>query len=92
MTKEQLRNYQTIKNEHRQIEQRLRNLERQPESDQATLQPLRECYSKKLEELVAAQLEIERAITVLAPCGAGAREDAVHRRTILVQDTDQHQL
>ena len=67
MTKEQLRNYQTIKNEHRQIEQRLRNLERQPESDQATLQPLRECYSKKLEELVAAQLEIERAITVLAP-------------------------
>lgn len=67
MTKEQLRNYQTIKNEQRQIEQRLRNLERQPESDQATLQPLQECYTKKLEELVTAQLEIERAITVLDP-------------------------
>lgn len=67
MTKEQLRYYQTIKKEHRQIEQRLRNLERQPESDQATLKPLQECYTKKLEELVTAQLEIEEAITVLDP-------------------------
>ena len=65
MTKEQLRNYQPMKKEQRQIEQRLRNLERSPESDQEALQPLRECYTKKLEELVAAQLEIESAIGTL---------------------------
>ena len=67
MTKEQLRNYQPMKKEQRQIEQRLRTLERRPESDQETLRPLRECYTKKLEELVAAQLEIERAIETLDP-------------------------
>lgn len=67
MTKEQLRNYQPMKKEQRQIEQRLRNLERSPESDQEALQPLRECYTKKLEDLVAAQLEIEEAIETLDP-------------------------
>ena len=67
MTKEQLRNYQPMKREQRQIEQRLRNLERRPESDQEILRPLRECYTKKLEELVAAQLEIEEAIKTLDP-------------------------
>lgn len=67
MTKEQLRNYQPMKREQRQIEQRLRNLERGSESDQEMLLPLRECYTKKLEELVAAQLEIERAIETLDP-------------------------
>jgi RNA polymerase sigma factor (sigma-70 family) len=67
MTKEQLRNYQPMKKEQRLIEQRLRNLERSPESDQEALRPLRECYTKKLEELVAAQLEIEKAIETLDP-------------------------
>lgn len=65
MTKEQLRKYRPMKKEQRQIEQRLRNLERRPEGDQETLRPLRECYAKKLEELVAAQLEIEKAIETL---------------------------
>lgn len=67
MTKEQLRNYKDIKKEQHQIEQRLRNLEKRPESDQETLRPLRECYTQKLEALVAAQLEIERVIETLDP-------------------------
>lgn len=67
MTKEQLRKYQPIKKEHRQLEQRLRNLERRPDSDQETIRPLIECYTKKLEELVAAQLEIEEVIATLEP-------------------------
>lgn len=67
MTNEQLRNYQPIKKEHRQLEQRLLSLEKRPERDQETLRPLRECYTKKLEELVAAQLEIERVIETLDP-------------------------
>lgn len=67
MTKEQLRNYQPIKKEYRQLEQRLLSLEKRPERDHETLRPLRECYTKKLEELVAAQLEIERVIETLDP-------------------------
>lgn len=67
MTKEQLRNYRTIKREKRQIEQRLRNLERQPESEEEILQPLREFYASKLEELVSAQIAIEKAIETLTP-------------------------
>ena len=67
MTKEQLRNYRTIKKEHRQIEQRLRNLENRPESEEEILRPLREFYASKLEELVKAQLAIERAIETLNP-------------------------
>lgn len=67
MTKEQLRKYQPMNREQRQLEQRLRFLERCPESDQETLRPLRECYELKLKELVAAQLEIENAIETLDP-------------------------
>ncbi len=65
MTKEQLRNFRKIKNEQAQIEQRLRNLEKRPESEEALLLPLKEFYRSKLETLVAAQLEIERAIETL---------------------------
>lgn len=67
MTKEQLRNYRKIKKEHHQIEQRLRTLEKRPESEEEILQPLREFYSSKLKELVDAQLAIERAISCLKP-------------------------
>ena len=67
MTKEQPRNYRTIKKEHRQIEQRLRNLEKRPESEEEILRPLREFYASKLEELVKAQLAIERAVETLNP-------------------------
>ena len=80
MTKEQLRNYLPMKKEQRQIEQRLRNLERSPESEQEMLQPLRECYAKKLEELVAAQLEIESAI--------GTLDDPVERTILRLRYID----
>ena len=62
MTKEQLRNYRKNKDEYTQIEQRLRSLERRPESDENILRPLRELYREKLKALATAQLEIERAI------------------------------
>lgn len=64
MTKEQLRRYQAIKNEKIQIEQRLRKLEKQPDSE---LEPLRKLYRKKLDELVALQVCIEQAIDSLEP-------------------------
>lgn len=65
MTKDQLRNYRKIKDEHTQIEQRLRNLENRPDSEEEILRPLREFYRAKLEALITAQLEIERAIETL---------------------------
>lgn len=67
MTKEQLRNYQSLKREIRRLEQRLRALERRPESEEAILRPLWEFYKAKLDELTKAQLEIERAIESLTP-------------------------
>lgn len=67
MTKEQLRNYRTLKREKHQIEQRLRNLEKQPESEQEILEPLREHYREKLTALVTLQLSIENAIETLDP-------------------------
>lgn len=67
MTKEQLRNYNTLKKEYRQIEQRLHNLEKRPESEVEILRPLREFYAAKLAELTAAQLAIEKAIETLKP-------------------------
>ena len=67
MTKEQLRNYRNIKKELRQIEQRLRTLEKRPESEEEILQPLREFYDSKLKELVDAQLTIENSISGLKP-------------------------
>lgn len=67
MTKEQLRNYRALKKEHRQIEQRLRNLENRPGSEEEILRPLQEFYRAKLNELTQAQLRIERAIETLEP-------------------------
>lgn len=67
MTKEQLRNYQAIKREKCYIEQRLRNLEKRPESEQESLRPLRELYREKLDALVALQVSIEEAIETLGP-------------------------
>lgn len=64
MTKEQLRNYQGIKDEKIQIEQMLRKLEKQPDGE---LEPLRELYRKKYDELVALQVSIEQAINSLEP-------------------------
>lgn len=67
MTKEQLRNFRAMKKEHCRLEQRLRALERRPESEEEILRPLREHYRSKLDELTQAQLEIERAIETLRP-------------------------
>lgn len=67
MTKEQLRQYRALKRESRRIEQRLRTMEKRPDCEQAILRPLRECYSKKLEVLVAEALKIEAAIETLTP-------------------------
>ena len=61
MTKEQLRSYRKIKNEYRQIEQRLHALESLQESADVT-QPLRELYRENLKKLADAQLAIELAI------------------------------
>ena len=65
MTKEQLRNYRKIKDEHHQIEQRLQALENCPESEEEILQPLRQFYREKLADLAALQLSIEQAIETL---------------------------
>ena len=67
MIKEQLQQYRAIKKEHHQIEQRLRQLERRPKSDQQVLQPLRECYEKQLADLVAIELNVEHVIAMLTP-------------------------
>lgn len=64
MTKEQLRNYRKIKDEHRQIEQRLQALESRPENEDI-LGQLRELYREKLKKLADAQLTIELAIDTL---------------------------
>ena len=64
MTKEQLRNYRKIKEEHRQIKQRLQALETRKESEDI-LGPLRDYYREKLKNLADAQLAIELAIDKL---------------------------
>ena len=65
MTKEDLRNYRKIKDEHRQIELRLHALESRPDSDADILQPLMELYREKLKKLADAQLAIENALDSL---------------------------
>jgi DNA-directed RNA polymerase specialized sigma24 family protein len=60
MTKEQLRQYRSIKIETSQIERRIEELEGLG-CDDAT-QPLRELYQEKLKELIDGQLKIEKAI------------------------------
>lgn len=67
MTKEQLRKYIPLTKEKAQIEQRLRRLERSPDSEEELLEPLRTFYKEKLTALVALQLDIEHAIETLDP-------------------------
>ena len=60
MTKEQLRQYRSIKIEICQIERRIADLERFGTDE--LIQPLRDLYRQKLEELIVGQLQIEKAI------------------------------
>ena len=68
MTKEQLRQYRSIKIEASQIERRIEELERMGHGyDREIIQPLRDLYCTKLEELVIGQMRIEQAIETLNP-------------------------
>ena len=66
MTKEQLREYRSIKIEICQIERRIEELEGYAHNSDL-LQPLQELYRQKLQALVEGQLQIEKAIESLAP-------------------------
>ena len=66
MTKEQLRQYRSIKMEICQIERRLLNMESK-HADLDITQPLRDLYRDKLQELTSAQLKIEELIESLTP-------------------------
>ena len=66
MTKEQLRQYRSIKIEISQIESRIEEMERH-KADLDITQPLRDLYRKKLAELIEGQVKIEEAIDSLNP-------------------------
>lgn len=63
MTKEQLRQYQSIKAEISQIERRIEELKGLGCED--ITQPLRDIYQEKLANLIESQLKIEKAIESL---------------------------
>ena len=65
MTKEQLRQYRSIKIEASQIKRRIAELEGCGHYD--ITDPIRNLYRQKLEELVEGQLRIERVIESLSP-------------------------
>lgn len=65
MTKDQLRQYRSIKIEIRQIERRILELETLGLDD--VVSSLHALYQQKLAELVEGQLKIEKAIESLAP-------------------------
>lgn len=66
MTKEELRQYRSIKLEICQIERRIKEMEgRRYDAD--AIQPLRDLYREKLQALVDEQLRIEQAIESLTP-------------------------
>lgn len=65
MTKEQLRQYRSIKIEISQIERRIVDIEHLGHDD--IVQPLRNLYREKLAELIEGQLTIEKAIESLTP-------------------------
>lgn len=65
MTKEQLRQYRSIKIETSQLKRRIEELEGVEPSE--ILKPLQELYRQKLEELVEGQIKIEQAIEDLNP-------------------------
>lgn len=68
MTKEQLRQYRSIKIETSQIARRIEELERMGRGyDRELIQPLQDLYCTKLEELIIVQLQIEKAIEALNP-------------------------
>lgn len=64
MTKEELRQYRSIKNEVCQIERRIKDLEDLNTHPDIT-EPLRDLYRQKLQALVDLQLRIEQAIESL---------------------------
>ena len=66
MTKEELRQYRSIKIEISQIERRIRELERIGHHENLTI-PLKEYYQEKLGTLIKVQLKIEKAIESLNP-------------------------
>ena len=66
MTKEQLRQYRSIKIETSQLERRIIELELLGH-DYEEVQPLRDLYREKLAELVEGQLRIEKALESLNP-------------------------
>lgn len=66
MTKEELREYRSIKVEICQIERRIVELERLG-GDMELTHPLRELYRQKLADLIEGQLRIEKAIESLTP-------------------------
>ena len=66
MTKEQLRQYRSIKIETCQLERRIEELERHT-ANLDIVQPLRDLYRKKLADLIDGQLRIEDAIDSLNP-------------------------
>lgn len=68
MTKEQLRQYRSIKIEISQIERRIAELERMGHrTDREIILPLQDLYRDKLAELICGQLRIEKAIESLNP-------------------------
>ena len=66
MTKDELRQYRSIKIEISQIERRIIELEMHGH-DFEVIEPLRNLYKNKLEKLVALQMRIEKAIESLEP-------------------------
>ena len=66
MTKEQLRQYRSIKIEICQIERRLIEIEMFGH-EQDILQPLHDLYREKLADLIEGQLRIEKALESLNP-------------------------
>lgn len=66
MTKEELRQYRSIKIEMCQIERRIKEMEGR-KADRDLVEPLRDLYREKLQALVDGQLRIEQAIEALTP-------------------------
>ena len=68
MTKEELRQYRSIKLEICQLDGRIKELvQLGRDHDRELIQPLMDVYQLKLENLVICQLKIERAIESLDP-------------------------
>lgn len=66
MTKEELRQYRSIKLEIRQLQRRINEMERRVDTVTYT-QSLRDLYLNKLQGLVECQMNIEKAIETLDP-------------------------